>query len=191
MTNRFKTIFIHADLLCSVLGVILIIGGIILLVGSSWVGGGILLVTGILSTSMPILESLRIRRRETIAQRSAEIDEPNKNVRHLNSDYVLSDEERQRIDDWWRRFAITGQESYKTDIEFAKLNQHQQKQIQFMDFSGNIDKNVCMVCKLDLRSEQKTLQCPICLSLFHYDHLVSWLKKSQTCPVCGQQILQQ
>ncbi|MHA1156951.1 MAG: hypothetical protein ACTSQK_12660 [Candidatus Heimdallarchaeota archaeon] len=181
----------HADLLCSVLGVSLLIGAIILLVNTSWVGGGILLVTGLLSAFLPILESLRMIRAKKIAQRSAEKEDLNEKTRLLNSDYVLSDEELQRIDDWWRRFAITRQESYQTDIKLVELNRRQQKQIQFMEFSGDYDKRVCMVCKLDLRSKQKTLECPICLSLFHYDHLVSWLKKVQTCPVCGQQILQQ
>lgn len=189
---KFKNFHKYIDLLCVVLGSVLIVPGIILLINTSWIGGSLLLVSGSILIIVPLTQFLRWKRVGKGAQHSsATLDETNNKSSYLNTDYILSDEERQRIDDWWARFTPTRQDSYKTNIKLTKLNHHQQMQVKFMEFSGDFGKEVCMICKLELRLEQTKLQCPICLSLFHNDHLVSWLKKVQTCPVCGQQILQQ
>lgn len=189
---KIKNFYKYIDLLCVVLGVILIVPGIILLINASWIGGSLLLVSVLPLIILPLVQLLRNRRVDKGAQQnSATIDEINNKIRHLNTEYILSDEERQRIEDWWDRVSPTRQKSYQADIKLVKLNQLQLKQIKLMEFSGDFGKKVCMICKLELRLEQKILQCPICLSLFHHDHLVSWLKNNQTCPVCGQQVIQQ
>ena len=53
-------------------------------------------------------------------------------------------------------------------------------------YTGNLDDDVCMVCKLFLNEQDEILQCPICESLYHRDHLLEWVKVEKRCPVCSQ-----
>lgn len=46
----------------------------------------------------------------------------------------------------------------------------------------------CMVCKLSFKTKKDILQCPICESLFHKDHLLDWIRIHQNCPVCSQKL---
>jgi hypothetical protein len=45
---------------------------------------------------------------------------------------------------------------------------------------------ICMVCKLFLKEKDKILQCPVCESLYHRDHLLEWITVKKKCPVCSQ-----
>lgn len=53
------------------------------------------------------------------------------------------------------------------------------------------EKDVCMICKLFLKKSDTILQCPACESLYHQDHLLSWIKTKKKCPVCGQVLLKE
>lgn len=56
------------------------------------------------------------------------------------------------------------------------------------EYDGDVDGKICSICKLELRSKQKILQCPFCGYLFHKDHLVEWLQTNKDCPVCNNLI---
>ena len=45
---------------------------------------------------------------------------------------------------------------------------------------------ICMICKLPLKSDQEIKQCPMCNSLFHQNHIIDWLRVKGKCPVCQQ-----
>jgi hypothetical protein len=58
------------------------------------------------------------------------------------------------------------------------------------EFSGKLEKgDLCMVCKLKLNEKNDVVQCPICESLYHKNHLMEWIKVKKTCPVCSQELL--
>ncbi|TET27314.1 MAG: hypothetical protein E3J70_12170 [Candidatus Heimdallarchaeota archaeon] len=48
--------------------------------------------------------------------------------------------------------------------------------------------STCLICKLEIRQNQATKQCPNCDSLFHKNHLLNWLEEHNNCPVCSQAI---
>ena len=43
----------------------------------------------------------------------------------------------------------------------------------------------CAICKLEIRENQKIIQCPNCLAVFHEEHYKDWLERENTCPVCS------
>jgi hypothetical protein len=47
---------------------------------------------------------------------------------------------------------------------------------------------VCMICKLPLKKNQQIVQCPMCQSLFHQEHIREWLRMKKQCPVCRQEL---
>jgi hypothetical protein len=57
-----------------------------------------------------------------------------------------------------------------------------------IEYTKALDKDVCMVCKLFLSKKDKILQCPICESLYHRDHLLEWITVKKKCPVCSQDL---
>lgn len=61
------------------------------------------------------------------------------------------------------------------------------KKIQ--DFHGVIDGQFCPICKLQLRKEEKIIQCKTCHSLFHKKHLIDWLTEHTDCPVCQTKLI--
>ncbi len=84
-------------------------------------------------------------------------------------------------------------EIYKQRVEEAiqkALGKHERYPItEYMsvnEYTGKLDKDVCMVCKLFLSKKDKILQCPICESLYHKDHLLEWITAKKKCPVCSQ-----
>jgi len=60
------------------------------------------------------------------------------------------------------------------------------KNLSVIEYTGSLTADVCMVCKLFLNDNDKILQCPICESLYHRDHLLEWVKVKKRCPVCSQ-----
>ena len=51
-----------------------------------------------------------------------------------------------------------------------------------------ISITTCLICKLEIRQDQATKQCPNCDSLCHKNHLLNWLEEHNNCPVCSQAI---
>ncbi len=43
---------------------------------------------------------------------------------------------------------------------------------------------ICMICKLQIYSDELVYICPNCNSHYHEDHLNEWLKIERKCPVC-------
>lgn len=68
-------------------------------------------------------------------------------------------------------------------IQMDLLNFH------LIEYKGDIEGKTCAICKLELRSGQKIVQCSLCDNLFHEEHLVSWLLDNTDCPVCNRKIL--
>ena len=60
----------------------------------------------------------------------------------------------------------------------------QEYDIKAIVFEGET-KEVCQICKLELRKDQMMLKCPSCEKMFHKNHLEEWLVKTDECPVCG------
>ncbi|NHJ85442.1 MAG: hypothetical protein FK734_08255 [Asgard group archaeon] len=56
------------------------------------------------------------------------------------------------------------------------------------DISSLVMSN-CPICKMEIRTHHQLLQRNSCLSLFHKDHLVEWLKHDSRCPVCQKRII--
>ena len=63
------------------------------------------------------------------------------------------------------------------------------KDLSVIEYTGTLTVDVCMVCKLFLEKNDKILQCPICESLYHRDHLLEWIKIKKRCPVCSQVLI--
>ncbi|MBD3190289.1 MAG: hypothetical protein GF308_06580 [Candidatus Heimdallarchaeota archaeon] len=55
-------------------------------------------------------------------------------------------------------------------------------------YRGEINDNLCRICKLRLEANEEVLQCQKCHSLFHGIHLLYWLKERENCPVCGTKL---
>ena len=178
------------DLICYVLGLGQSIVGIFLLAYSHWYFGSILVVSGIISFVLPIAEYTWTKRTKRNELKSAEENEKI-DFNDLPDGYILTEEELQRIDEWWDMSTPTRQKAYEENIKLAKLNKQQENQIKLMEYHKDTNTLTCAICKLKFRVEHRVLQCPICLSLFHSKHLIPWLKSTQKCPVCNQQILQQ
>jgi len=47
---------------------------------------------------------------------------------------------------------------------------------------------LCSICDVVIRAGEKTSQCPHCKTLFHKEHLDTWLMVRSTCPVCGEKL---
>ncbi|NHJ88034.1 MAG: E3 ubiquitin protein ligase [Asgard group archaeon] len=62
------------------------------------------------------------------------------------------------------------------------------KNILAVEFKGACENEICMICKLFLKSNDSILQCPTCESLYHTDHLLTWIKSKQRCPVCSEEL---
>jgi len=60
------------------------------------------------------------------------------------------------------------------------------KDMSVIEYTDKIEKDVCMVCKLFLSNKDTILQCPVCESLYHRDHLLEWITTRKKCPVCSQ-----
>lgn len=68
------------------------------------------------------------------------------------------------------------------------LAQMDSNNFQLLEYEGDIEGEICAICKLELRSEQTIVQCPFCEYLFHKDHLIKWLQNNKDCPVCDNLI---
>ena len=55
----------------------------------------------------------------------------------------------------------------------------------FVDSTKN---QKCAICKLSFNENDTILQCKICLSLFHKEHLKKWLVANNFCPVCSSKM---
>ena len=178
------------DIICFVIGLGLIIPGIIVLTNGTIISGSVLVVVGIITFALPIGEFLWTRKTKKDYLKSAESEEPFTRE-NSSEDYILSEEEKDRIDNWWKSSISEIKRPYKSSVKVIKFNQQQEQQIDLMEFSGDYGTKICLICKLGFKKDQRILECPICLSLFHSKHLKPWLKSTQKCPVCGQQILHQ
>jgi len=47
---------------------------------------------------------------------------------------------------------------------------------------------LCSICDVMIQAGEKTSQCPHCKTLFHKEHLDTWLMVRSTCPVCGEKL---
>jgi len=86
-------------------------------------------------------------------------------------------------------------ERMKEALERAKERKRQLSPEELLSlvpesFEGHLVGEICMVCKLPFKSDEKNiLQCPLCGSLYHQEHLLEWLTAKKTCPVCKEPLL--
>jgi Zn finger protein HypA/HybF involved in hydrogenase expression len=87
------------------------------------------------------------------------------------------------------------EERYKERIEEAlKIALGKQKEITPNEIIAAVETTTytkddfCMVCKLSFKREKDILQCPICESLYHKEHLLDWIRTHKNCPVCSQSL---
>jgi hypothetical protein len=52
---------------------------------------------------------------------------------------------------------------------------------------GNLEKPNCCICLEEIQIGKETVLLP-CGHMFHYDCCITWLKKSNTCPICRFEI---
>ncbi|MHA1739679.1 MAG: hypothetical protein ACTSXA_02540 [Candidatus Heimdallarchaeota archaeon] len=155
--------------------IMIILAGCLLVVGISFVAedssavfsyvligiGGFLLVCLLM-----IAMAFRREPRTTTIKRV--VTEPDKHREQANEIY------KQRVEEAIQK-ALGKQERYPI-TEYMSVN----------EYSGKLAKDICMVCKLFLSEKDKILQCPICESLYHKDHLLEWITAKKKCPVCTQ-----
>ncbi len=91
---------------------------------------------------------------------------------------------------------LRNRHSYNQQVDASRRRLDQKKKytkkkiiplhsLAFIDVSEDY---LCMVCKLALRKNQKTLICPFCRSYFHEEHLLDWLQMADVCPVCNNSL---
>lgn len=72
----------------------------------------------------------------------------------------------------------------KQIIMFKNIEKYLIPMLEELEFTGEIKRQRCSICKLRLKKNDDVLSCPQCESLFHKEHLVRWLKEIPECPVC-------
>lgn len=90
---------------------------------------------------------------------------------------------------------IRNQERYKERVQEA-LNVALGKQneitpneiVSAVESTSNTKDDFCMVCKLVFKRKDEILQCPVCESFYHREHLLDWIRVHKNCPVCNQQL---
>ncbi|MFX0051620.1 MAG: RING finger protein [Candidatus Hermodarchaeota archaeon] len=45
----------------------------------------------------------------------------------------------------------------------------------------------CCICRRDINSNERTIVCPDCQTIYHHRHLSLWLKIRKKCPICKKQ----
>ncbi|MGC9779461.1 MAG: hypothetical protein HZR80_09490 [Candidatus Heimdallarchaeota archaeon] len=55
-------------------------------------------------------------------------------------------------------------------------------------FLGNREKQTCEICNKPIKEGHIVIECPRCSALFHYNHILEWLKKNPLCPVCEEDL---
>jgi len=53
-------------------------------------------------------------------------------------------------------------------------------------YKGETEGKICSICKLTFNDNETILFCSTCGSLFHEEHLISWLSNHSECPVCAK-----
>ena len=84
---------------------------------------------------------------------------------------------------------------YKERIESA-LNTALKKQkditpneiLTAKEITSFTKEDFCMVCKIGLKKSDIVVQCPICESFYHKEHLLEWVRVKSNCPVCSQKL---
>lgn len=97
---------------------------------------------------------------------------------------AYSEEEREKAE-----------ERYKERVESA-LNVALKKQkdltsneiVTAVEFTNAQREDFCMICKLQFKNKDTILQCPVCESLYHKEHLIEWIRVHKNCPVCSQKL---
>ncbi|MBD3190829.1 MAG: hypothetical protein GF308_09310 [Candidatus Heimdallarchaeota archaeon] len=102
---------------------------------------------------------------------------------------IKQEQQRKRETSTWK----VSPEEFVRRVEEAVERAKRRKKDQEVDielvptqFEGDIKDEFCMICKLNFSKSQEILQCPLCLSLYHQDHLLQWLTEQKKCPVCRE-----
>lgn len=88
------------------------------------------------------------------------------------------------------RRSRTGRERISSNPSTEEIPVNKEKDwIHVRYYNGLVWGQKCAICKLELREDQKIVQCMNCKTLFHEKHLRQWLKNNTKCPVCERIIM--
>ncbi|NHJ84047.1 MAG: hypothetical protein FK734_01210 [Asgard group archaeon] len=52
-------------------------------------------------------------------------------------------------------------------------------------FYKSSESIACSLCEKPIHKGQAIAICPKCNTIYHFEHLINWLQKNETCPNCG------
>ncbi len=113
------------------------------------------------------------------------LERKTKAVYHYETPASIKEKRNQAQEIYKQRVEEAIQRATSRIIEIAP-----NKVLTAIKFDKLLNNDVCMVCKLYLNETDEILQCPVCESLYHKDHLLDWIRTKNSCPVCAQQLLE-
>lgn len=158
-----------------------LIPGIIVLVNNQYILGAFLIIIGLFTLLPPIIIYFRQKEGARPRDLSDEILVMEEGqLRTLSQEeYTRRFEERRRIANQRRL-----ERSYQSRAEIMTPNGTIIDSMQVLVYKGDVEDRFCMICKLELRINQEILECPLCGSLYHKEHLMKWIRINKKCPVC-------
>lgn len=51
------------------------------------------------------------------------------------------------------------------------------------------EQKVCQICRQKIGSEENTVSCPKCKTVYHYPHFAEWVKMKGECPTCHAELI--
>ncbi|NHJ48160.1 MAG: PQQ-binding-like beta-propeller repeat protein [Asgard group archaeon] len=77
--------------------------------------------------------------------------------------------------------------SKKGEVDESSLMKKSRK-LKVKKFKGKSDSQICMICKVSIKPDTNIVQCKYCRSLFHINHMNSWMLNYEICPVCKRNL---
>ncbi len=72
------------------------------------------------------------------------------------------------------------------DAYKRKKFKKKQGKIQWKNVQGDLNYQLCEICKQIMQPDDLVEQCPHCGRYFHQKHIREWLKIKAKCPVCKE-----
>ena len=114
------------------------------------------------------------RRKRAWKKQIREIQEKKEEANYLDKDRLMQFQDIQER---------SNEQTIRRAIDIVEQEIQRKKLLKYL-YNGKIMTEICQICKLELRKNQKICQCPGCESLFHKEHLEEWLETESECPVC-------
>ncbi|MHA1685498.1 MAG: AAA domain-containing protein, partial [Candidatus Heimdallarchaeaceae archaeon] len=89
----------------------------------------------------------------------------------------IKEEKKKEIIRYFQKTIIVADSISKT-ARFIKKVQIAGKKLA----NSRKNKNICMICFQPVY--ENAVECPMCNTIYHFDHLVNWVKENERCPYC-------